>query len=94
MVLDRDGRVVGDVAGAGDAECGGEFRAGEIVGTLREFLAAQDRVEPLDGADGDATDVVNVRRSEVLDVVEFGEEAAGVGRAIAVELVAGLLAEI
>jgi len=60
-LLDGDGGVVGDIAGAGAADGGGEFRAGEIVRAFREFLAAQDRVEPLDGADGDAADVVNVR---------------------------------
>ena len=93
-LLDGDGGVVGDVAGAGDAERGGDFRAGEIVRAFREFLSPQDRVEALDGADGDAADGVDVRRGEVLDVVEFREEAAGVRRPVAVEFVAGLLAEI
>ena len=92
--LDGDGGIVGDVAGAGDAQGGGDFRAREFVPALVHFLPAQDRVKPLDGANGDAADVVDVRRGEVLDVVEFGEEAAGVGRAVAVELVAGLLTEI
>ena len=92
--LDGDRGIVGDVAGARDAERGGDFRAGEVVGAFGEFLAAQDRVEPLDGADGDAADVINVRRGEVLDVVEFGEKAVRVRRAVAVELVPGLLAEI
>ena len=91
-LLDGDGGIVGNVAGAGDAERGGDFRAGEIVRAFREFLAAQDRVEALDGANGDAADVVDVRRGEVLDVVEFGEQAVRVRRAVAMELVAGLLA--
>ena len=92
--LDRHGGVVGDVAGARAAEGGGELRAGKVVGALREFFAAQDRVEPLDGADGDAAHVVDVRRGEVLDVVKLGEKTARVRRAVAVELVAGLLAEV
>ena len=92
--LDRHGGVVGDVARACAAESGGELRAGEIVRALREFFTAQDRIEALDGADGDAAHVVDVRRGQVLDVVELGEQAAGVGRAEAVELVARLFAEI
>ena len=91
--LDGDGWIVGDVARA-RAECGGDFGAGEIVRSFREILAAQDRVEPLDGADGDAADVVDVGRGEVLDVVEFREETASVGRAVAVKFVAGLFAEV
>ena len=75
-------------------ERGGDIRAGEVVGTFGEVLPAQNRIEPLDGADRDTADVVEVRRGEVLDVVELGEEAAGVGRAVAVEFVTGLLAEI
>jgi len=90
--LDGERWIVGDVAGARAAEGGGEFRAGEIIGAFREVFAAQDGVEALDGADGDAADVVDVGRGEVLDVEELGEEAAGIGRAVTVELVAGLFA--
>ena len=93
-VLDGDGRVVGDVARARAAERRGHLAAGFLVGALGEFLAAQHRVEALDGADGDAADVVELRRREVLDVVQLGELAAGVGRTNCVELVACLLAEI
>lgn len=93
-LLDGDGWIVSDIAGAGDAERGGQFRAGEIVRAFREIFAAQDRVEPLDGTDSDAADVIDVRGGEVLDVVEFREETPGIGRAVAVEFVARLLAKI
>jgi cytochrome c553 len=66
----------------------------EDMTLLGEFFAAQEGVEALDGADGDAADVVEVGRGEVLDVVEFGEEAAGIRRAVTVEFIASLLAEI
>ena len=92
-LLDGDGGIVGDIPGAG-AKGGGEFRAGNVVGVLREFLATQDRVESLDSADGDAAHVINVRRGEVLDVVELGEKAVRVRRAVTVEFIASLLAEI
>ncbi len=93
-LLDGHGRVVGDIAGAGAAQRGGQLGAGEIVRAFREFLAAQDGVEALDGADGDAANVVDVGRGQVLHVVQLGEEPAGVGGAVAMELVAGLFAEV
>lgn len=59
-LFDGHGPVIGDVAGARAAEGGGEFRAGDIVRPFGKFFAAQNRVEPLDRADSDAADVVDV----------------------------------
>ena len=50
--LDGDGGVVGDVLRA--VVSGGDLVAGFLVEVLVQFLAAQHRVEALDGADGDA----------------------------------------
>ena len=80
------------VRGAADGV--GQLCPGKVVGALGEFFAAQNRVETLNRADGDAADVIDVRRGEVLDVVELGELPVRVGRDKLVELVASLLAEI
>ena len=84
--------IVGDVLRA--VVGGGDFVAGFLVEVFVEFLAAQHGVEPLDGADGDAADGVELVRGEVLDVVKLGELAAGVGRDELLELSHGLAAEI
>ena len=86
------GGVVGHVLRA--VVGGGDFVAGFFVEVFVEFLAAQDRVEALDGADGDAGDGIEVVRGEMLDVVDLGELAAGVGRDELLELGHGLAAEI
>ena len=85
-------RVVGDVFGT--VVGGGQLEAGFLVDVLVEFLAAQHRVEALDGADGDARDGVELVRGQVLDVVKLGELAAGVGRDELLELGHGLPAEV
>ncbi len=90
--LDGDGGIVGDVLRA--AVGGGDFVAGFFVDVLVEFLAAQDGVKALDGADGDAGDGIEVVRGEMLDVVNLGELAAGVGRDELIELALGLASEI
>ncbi len=72
--LDRDGGVVGDVAGA--LVGGGDFEAGLFVEVFGQLFATQHGVKALDGADGDAADAVELVRGEVLDVVELGELAA------------------
>ena len=73
----------------------GDLEAGALVELLvAARLAAQDRVEALDGGDGDAGDGVEAVRGEVLDVVELGELAAVVGRGELLELLQGLAAEV
>ncbi len=92
-LLDRHLGIVGDIAGA-PAEGGRQLRAGEVVRLFGQLLPAQDGVEPLDRADGHPADIVDGGRGEMLDVVELREETARVGCAEAMELVAGLLAEV
>ena len=54
--FDGNGGIVGDVLRA--AVGGGDFEARDFSSRSSvEFLAAQHRVEPLDGADGDAADI-------------------------------------
>ena len=59
-LLDGNGGIVGDIARA-IAQGLGEFRCGNLVGILGEFFAAKNRVEPLDGADRDAADIIDMR---------------------------------
>jgi hypothetical protein len=90
--LDGDGGIVGHVlravVGAAD------LVAGEFVGVLGQLLAAQHGVKPLDGADGDAADVVELVRGEVLDVVNGGELPAVIGQHVLIKLGLRLPAEI
>lgn len=75
--------------------CGAEIGGGFFVEVLVELgLAAQNRVEPLNGADGDARDGVEGVGGEVLDVVDLGERAPSVGGDELVELALGLFAEV
>ncbi len=90
--LDRDGGVVGDVAGALIGGC--DLEAGFLVEVFEQLFAAEHGVKALDGADGDARDRVEPVRGEVLDVVELGELAAGVRGDELLELGEGLAAEI
>ena len=90
--LNGDGGVVGDILGPRVG--GGEFGSGVLVQILGQFLATQERVKPLDGADRDAGNVVQLAGGEVLDVVKFGELPASVGRNEVVELLLGLPPEV
>ena len=87
-----NGSVVGDVLRA--VIGGGDFVAGFFVEVLIEFLATQDRVKTLDRAYGHSGDGIEVVGGEMLDVVDLGELAAGIGRDELLELGHGLAAEI
>ena len=90
--LNRDGGVVGHVFRA--AIGGRNLVAGQFVEVRIEVLAAQNRIEALDGADGDASDGVEGVGGEMLDVVNLGELASGVGGNELLELGHGLASEI
>ena len=90
--LDGNGGVVGDLLWAGIG--GADLVSGEFVGVLREFLATQHGVEPLNGADGNAGNGVELVRGEVLDVVKLGELAPDLGRNELLELGCSLTTEI
>ena len=61
-LLDGNTGVVDDLATLRTAESRGQFRSGKLIGVLREFFSAQDRVKPLDRAYGDTAHVIDVRR--------------------------------
>ena len=64
-----------------------------FVGFLRQFrLALEHGVQPLDGADDDVRDRVELVAGETLDVVELREQTTVVRRAVALELLERLLA--
>ena len=90
--LDRDGGIVGNLL---HATIGGiDFVGRDFVGILGKLLAAQHGVKPLDSADSDAGDGIELVGGEMLNVVEFGELAAGIGRDELLELGGGLTTEI
>jgi hypothetical protein len=90
--LDGDGGIVNDFARTTIGS--GEFESGDFIDIFIEFLAAEHRVEALDGADRDASDIVELVGSEMLDVVELGELSTRVGSDELVELTFGLATEI
>ncbi|OQB89789.1 MAG: hypothetical protein BWX84_02255 [Verrucomicrobia bacterium ADurb.Bin118] len=58
----------------------GKFKAGFLVNILVQFLAAQDRIKTLDGANRHAGHGIQLVGSEVLDVIQLGELAPGIRR--------------
>ncbi len=90
--LDRDRRVVGDRLGRLEQilQPGG----GDFVVLSREFAAFQHRIQPLDGADGDARSGVQRVRSQMLHDVFLAELVVVVGRSVLVELLLRLPAEV
>ena len=73
---------------------GSQLEAGLLVDIIVEFLAAQEGIEALDGADSDAGHGVKLAGGQVLDVVELLELAAGIGCNELVELRFGLSAKV
>ena len=90
--LDGDGGIVGDFLWA-TIRCA-DLVGGHFVSVLGQFLTAQHRVKPLNGADGHAADVIELVRGEMLDVVKLGEFAPGVGRDELIKLAFGLASKI
>ncbi len=93
-VLGRVGGVVDDRKRLGHRRAGGlELRA-LLRGGVELRLPLEHRVDPLDRCDDDPTGVHDVIGGQPLDVVKLGEEPVAVGRAVALELLLGLLAEV
>jgi hypothetical protein len=90
--LDGDGGVVGDVLGP--VVRAGDFVAGFFIEVFVELLAAEHRIKPLDGADGDTADVVEPVPGEVLDVVDSGELSPIIWKHKLIELAFCLPAQI
>ncbi len=75
--LERDGRVVDDRWRF--LEEAGVVEKRFLLQLRRQLLAAQHRVEPLDGADADPRRAVEAAALQVVDDVLFGELVGGVG---------------
>ncbi len=61
---------------------------------LRQLLAGQDGIDAPDRGDHDLRFVVEARRAELLDVVDFGKRPSGAGRPVREIFIARLAHEI
>ncbi len=93
--LDGHVRVVGDRHVLADHPLQAEERALlQLRQVGDDLLPSEDRVEPLDRADDDPGDGIDLVGLEVLDVVELGEFPAVVRRRVLLELLERLPAQV
>jgi hypothetical protein len=74
--LDRDRGIVGDEALGFAAR---RLEGRRLLVLLRQLLAGQRRIDPLDGGDDDLGVLVEPGAAELLDIVDLVKRAAGAG---------------